>query len=43
MPILMDGHPQQIHCHKCRRCGHIARECCRGMKKACTNCGDLKH
>ena len=27
MPMLMDGHPRQICCHKCQRRGHVARDC----------------
>ena len=43
MPILMDGHPCQIKCFRCRKQGHKAQECPRKKEKACTICGDRKH
>ena len=41
MPILMDGHPRQVQCFRCRRRGHKAQECPKGKK--CNLCGDRKH
>ena len=40
MPILMDGHPRQIKCFRCKKKGHKAQEC---RRKSCTLCGDKKH
>ena len=41
MPILMDGHPRQVRCFRCRKRGHKAQECLKGKK--CSLCGDRKH
>ena len=41
LPVLMDGHPRQIKCFRCRKRGHKAQECRR--QKTCTICGDRKH
>ena len=41
LPVLMDGHPRQIKCFRCRKRGHKAQECRR--QKGCTLCGDRKH
>ena len=43
MPILMDGHPCQIKCFRCRKRGHKAQECPRKKERSCTICGDRKH
>jgi hypothetical protein len=44
MLMLMDGHPLQIHCHKCHRCRHVARDCSHNKKKpGCYDCSDLRH
>ena len=43
MPILMDGHPRQVKCFRCRKKGHKAQECPRKKGRSCTICGDRKH
>ena len=43
MPILMDGHPRQVKCFRCRKKGHKAQECPRKKARSCTLCGDRKH
>ena len=42
-PILMDGHPRQVKCFRCKKRGHKAQECSRRKEKTCTICGDRKH
>ena len=43
MPILMDGHPRQVKCFRCRKRGHKAQECPQKKGRTCTICGDRKH
>ena len=43
MPILMDGHPRQTKCFRCRKKGHKAQECPRKKARSCTLCGDRTH
>ena len=43
MPILMDGHPRQVKCFRCRKRGHKAQECPWKKERSCTICGDRKH
>ena len=43
MPILMDGHPRQVKCFRCRKKGHKAQDCPRKKARSCTICGDRKH
>ena len=43
MPILMDGHPRQVRCFRCRKRGHKAHECKSKRPRECPLCGDRKH
>jgi Zinc knuckle len=43
MPVLMDGHPWQIRCHRYRKHGHIAWECPRKKRHGCRVCGNSGH
>ena len=43
MLILMDGHPRQVKCFRCRKWGHKAQECPRKKGRTCTICGNRKH
>jgi hypothetical protein len=42
-PILMDGNPRQVKCYRCRKRGHIARECPRKKQTKCRVCGYTDH
>ena len=43
MLILMDGHPCQVKCFRCRKQGHKVQECKSRKPRECPLCGDKKH